>query len=129
MTAQLTTDQDSFYDQFTTDFFSVDGVLAVTEEERQDALRLAHQADKKAALACMAAFARTDFRDDLQRVTVPTLVLHGDSDATVPFDGSGKRTHAAIPHSELHVVAGGPHGVNVSHADEWNRVLIDFLAR
>lgn len=129
MTAQLTADQDAFYDQFTTEFFSVDGVLAVTEEQRQDALRLAHQADKKAALACMAAFAHTDFRDDLPLVTVPALVLHGDSDATVPFEGSGRRTHEAIPHSELHVVAGGPHGVNVSHADEWNRVLVDFLAR
>lgn len=129
MTAQLTADQDAFYDQFTTEFFSVDGVLAVTEEQRQDALRLAHQADKKAALACMAAFAHTDFRDDLPLVTVPALVLHGDSDATVPFEGSGRRTHEAIPHSELHVVAGGPHGVNVSHAEEWNRVLVDFLAR
>jgi len=129
MTAQLTADEDAFYDQFTTDFFSVDGVLAVTEEQRQDALRLAHQADKKAALACMAAFGHTDFRDDLPLVTVPALVLHGDSDATVPFEGSGRRTHEAIPHSELHVVAGGPHGVNVSHAEEWNRVLVDFLGR
>ncbi len=49
----------------------------------------------------MAAFGNTDFRDDLPKVTVPTLVIHGDSDATVPFEGSGARTHEAIAGSEL----------------------------
>jgi pimeloyl-ACP methyl ester carboxylesterase len=129
MTKELTKDQDGFYDQFTTEFFSVDGKLQVSEQERQDALALAHQADKKAALACMASFGTTDFRDDLPGVTVPTLVLHGDGDATVPFEGSGKRTHAAIPQSELHVILGAPHGANVSHAEEFNHTLIDFLGR
>jgi pimeloyl-ACP methyl ester carboxylesterase len=60
---------------------------------------------------------------------VPTLVIHGDADATVPFEGSGRRTHKAIPHSELHVVAGGPHGINVSHREEFDRVLVEFLGR
>ena len=129
MTAQLTADQDSFYDQFTTDFFSANGRLAVTEAQRQEALTLAHQAAKPAALACMTAFATTDFRDDLGKVTVPALVIHGDSDATVPFEGSGRRTHEALPGSELHVIAGGPHGINVSHADEFNRTLLAFLER
>jgi pimeloyl-ACP methyl ester carboxylesterase len=128
MTASLTKDQDAFYDQFTTEFFSVDGKLVVTGEQRQEALGLARQADKKAALACMAAFGTTDFRDDLTKVGVPTLVLHGDGDAVVPFEGSGKRTHEAIPGSRLHVIVGGPHGCNVSHPDEFNRVLLDFLA-
>jgi pimeloyl-ACP methyl ester carboxylesterase len=129
MTKELTKDQDGFYDQFTTEFFSVDGKLQVSEQERQNALALAHQADKKAALACMASFGTTDFRDDLRGVTVPTLVLHGDGDATVPFEGSGKRTHAAIPQSQLHVILGAPHGANVSHAEEFNRTLIGFLGR
>jgi pimeloyl-ACP methyl ester carboxylesterase len=60
---------------------------------------------------------------------VPTLVLHGDGDATVPFAGSGARTHAAIPGSELVVVPGGPHGFNVSHAAEFNQALLRFLER
>ena len=96
---------------------------------RQDALALCRQADKKAALACMNAFGSTDFRDDLPNVSVPTLVLHGSADATVPFAGSGARTHQAVAGSELHVIQGAPHGCNVSHADEFNRVLIDFLQR
>ena len=129
MTAGLTQDEDSFYDQFTTDFFSVDGVLKVSEADRQEALALAKQASKAAALEAMASFASTDFRDDLLKVTVPTLVIHGAGDAIVLFEGSGTRTHAAIHGSELHVVAGAPHGVNVSHADEWNRVVLDFLAK
>jgi len=129
MTAGLTKDEDSFYDEFMTVFFSANGELKVTDQQRQEALTLCKQADKKASLACMAAFANTDFREDLSKVRVPTLVLHGDSDGTVPFDGSGKRTHVAIPGSELHVIAGAPHGCNVSHADEWNSTLLEFLAK
>jgi pimeloyl-ACP methyl ester carboxylesterase len=129
MTAELTADQDAFYDQFVTDFFSANGQLKVSEQQRQDALAMCAQADKKAALTCMTAFGNTDFRDDLPKVSVPALILHGDSDATVPFEGSGKRTHETIPGSELHVIAGGPHGCNVSHADEWNAALLQFLAK
>ncbi|WP_026533710.1 alpha/beta fold hydrolase [Arthrobacter sp. H14] len=129
MTADLTKDQDSFYDGFTTKFFSVDGELKVSEQQRQEALALSNQADKKAALACMAAFGSTDFRGDLPKVSVPSLILHGDGDGVVPFEGSGQRTQAAIPGSSLHVIAGAPHGCNVSHADEWNQALLDFLAK
>lgn len=59
----------------------------------------------------------------------PALVIHGDSDGTVPFEGSGKRTHDAVAGSELVVIEGGPHGCNLSHAEEFNAVLLDFLAR
>ncbi|MGE2733093.1 alpha/beta fold hydrolase [Mycolicibacterium vaccae] len=128
MAASLTTDQDSFYDQMMTDVFSADGRLTVTEEQRQRALTMCAEAGKAAALACMAAFGGTDFREDLPKVTVPGLVIHGDADQTVPFEGSGRRTHDALPDSRLHVVAGGPHGIPISHADEFNDVLLEFLA-
>ena len=77
----------------------------------------------------MEAFGTTDFRNDLAHDTVPTLVIHGDADGIVPFEGSGKRTHEAIGSSELVLVADAPHGLNVSHADEFNRALIAFLAK
>ena len=125
----LKADELAFYDQFTRDFFTANGALAVTEQQRQDALALATQADKHAALGAMAAFGTTDFREDLTKIDVPALIIHGDSDGTVPFEGSGKRTHEALAGSELHVIAGGSHGVNVSHADEFNRVLLAFLAK
>lgn len=129
MTADLTKDEDEFYDSFTRKFFSVNGELKVSEEQRQEALGLCKQADKAAALACMAAFGGTDFRNDLLNVTVPALVLHGDSDATVPFEGSGQRTHASLIGSDLHVIADAPHGCNVSHSQEWNEAVIRFLAK
>ena len=101
--------------------------MKVSEQQRKEALELCHQAGKAAALACMTAFSGTDLREDLSKVTVPSLVLHGDSDQTVPFEGSGKRTHEALPGSRLHVIEGGPHGINVSHADEFNSALLTFL--
>jgi pimeloyl-ACP methyl ester carboxylesterase len=128
MSADLAKDEDSFYDGFMTGFFSAGGVLKVSEQQRQEALAMCKQADKKAALACMAAWGSTDFRDDLTKVSVPALVLHGDSDAAVPFEGSGARTHAALSGSGLHVIAGAPHGCNVSHPDEFNSALLQFLA-
>lgn len=127
MTADLTADRDGFFDKFTTQFFSVNGELKVTEAQRHDAIGLCQQSDEKAALACMASFGTEDFRADLAAVTVPTLVIHGDGDGVVDFHGSGVRTHAAIPHSQLVVLAGAPHGCNVSHSQEFNRALVDFL--
>ena len=92
-------------------------------------LRVANQADHHAALKSMEAFATTDFRDDLPNVTVPALIIHGDSDGTVPFEGSGKRTHEALVGSELVLVEGAPHGLNVSHKEQFNTALISFLGR
>ena len=131
MTAGLSEDEQTFYDGFTTQFFSIngDGELKVTETQRQQALALCLQAYKKAALGCMEAFGTTDFRGDLPNVTVPVLVLRGDSDGIVPFEGSGQRTHDALPNSEVHVIAGAPHGVNVSHPREWNDAVITFLSK
>lgn len=125
----LEKDREAFFDGFTRDFFSADGKLMVTEDERQAAIALAHQSDQTAALGCMKVFATTDFRADLKEVTVPTLVLHGDSDATVPFEGSGKRTHAAIAGSEVVVLKNAPHGCNTSHADDFNLALLEFLKK
>ena len=125
----LKEDRSAFFDQFTTMFFSVDGELKVSEQQRQEAISLCEQSDQQAALACMESFGTTDFRDDLPKITVPTLVLHGSGDGVVPLEGSGARTHAAVAGSELVVLEGAPHGCNVSHADEFNSALIDFLRR
>ncbi len=131
MTASLTADQDAFYDQFTKEFFSAnaDGNILVTEEERQEAIMLCKQANKLAALEAMQSFGISDFREDLPKITIPTLVIHGSADGVVPFEGSGARTHAAIPHSELTVIEGGPHGVTTSHPEEFNNALIAFLGK
>lgn len=117
-----------FLDGFTTDFFSADGELQVSEERRRQALALQQDAADAALVGCIDAFGRTDFRADLERIDVPVLVIHGDSDAIVPFEVSGERTAAALDDSTVVVVEGGPHGFNVSHVDEFNRALLEFLA-
>lgn len=83
--------------------------------------------DDRAVVDCIGAFGRTDFRADLAAIKVPTLVLHGDSDATVPFEVSGRRTADAVAGADLVVIEGGPHGCNVSHADEFNAALLKFI--
>lgn len=125
----LEKDRDAFFDQFTRDFFSAHGALKVSEPQRSEAVSLCHQSTQQAAVACMDSFGLTDFRDDLRQVTVPTLVIHGDADAIVPIEGSGLRTHRIVGHSELVTIPGGPHGLNVSHADAFNEALLAFLSR
>lgn len=129
MEGGLRDDEATFYDGFTTQFFSVDGTLTVSEAERQEAITLAHQADHHAALKSMEAWATTDFRRDLEAVTVPALIIHGSGDGTVPFEGSGKRTHEQLAGSELVLIDDAPHGLNVSHTDEFNAALLAFLAK
>ena len=120
-------DRKAYFEQFTRDFFSAKGELLVTESQRAEAIALCQQSAPHAALACMESFATTDFRDDLKKLTVPTLVIHGEADAIVPFEGSGQRTHRAVPHSQLVLVPGAPHGLNVSHAQAFNEALLSFL--
>lgn len=123
----LEQDRADYFDQFTQNFFSANGVQQVTESQRSQALAQCHQSAQHAALACMDAFSTTDFREDLKKVTVPTLVIHGGADAIVPIEGSGQRTHRAVPHSKLVIVNGAPHGLNVSHAQAFNDALLSFL--
>ncbi|WP_328810990.1 alpha/beta fold hydrolase [Rhodococcus sp. NBC_00294] len=120
-------DRNAFLDGFATNFFSANGELKVSEEDRQYAVDMAAEASTPAILGCIEAFARTDFREDMPKIDVPTLVIHGDADAVVPFEVSGKRSHEAIANSTLVLVEGGPHGFNTSHPDRFNQELLAFL--
>lgn len=122
-------DRIAFLDEFTRNFFAAGerGDL-ISEAQRLYAREIAAFASPKGTLDCIAAFGRTDFRWDLDKVDVPTLIIHGDADAIVPFEVSGKRTHATINGSELALIEGAPHGLNATHAAEFNRALLTFLA-
>jgi non-heme chloroperoxidase len=122
-------DRLAFLEEFTKGFFSAGGKLQVSEQQRIYARDMAAFASPKGTLDCIAAFSRTDFRGDLKKISIPTLVIHGDADAIVPFEVSGKRTHEAIKGSQLVVIQGGPHGLNASHAEPFNKALIEFLER
>ncbi len=121
-------DRAGFLDQFTTTFFSAGETLTVSEDVRQQAIQMALPASPQATLECIRAFGKTDFRGDVAAVDVPALVIHGDSDAVVPFEVSGKRSAESIPGAKLHVVEGGPHAISASHVEEFNHVLLEFLA-
>ncbi|MGI9084428.1 MAG: alpha/beta fold hydrolase [Aeromicrobium sp.] len=125
----LEDDRDAFFEDFVTTFFSAGDDLKVSEQQREQAVSLCKKSNQEAALGCMQAFGTTDFREDLPAITVPTLVIHGDSDAIVPFEGSGRRTHDTIDGSELVVLEDAPHGCNVSHATEFNEALLTFLEK
>jgi pimeloyl-ACP methyl ester carboxylesterase len=101
----------------------------VSQAQRSYLLQIAAFASPKGTLDCLASITRTDFRGDLENVTVPTLLIHGDSDAGVPLEVTAKRSHEAIAGSELVVIEGGAHGLVVTHAEEVNRALLDFLGR
>lgn len=121
-------DRQTFLDTFTTNFFSAgDRTDLVSEAERTYAREIAAFASPKGTLECIGAFARTDFRGDVAAVTVPTLVIHGDADAIVPFEVSGRRSHESIAGSRLALIEGGPHGINATHADQFNKELLEFL--
>ena len=126
----VTGDRLAFLDGFTRTFFAAgERTDLISEPARLYARDIAAYASPKGTLDCIAAFGRTDFRGDLGRFDLPTLVIHGDADAIVPFEVSGRRTHEAIAGSELVVIEGGPHGLNATHAEQFNRALLDFLGR
>ncbi len=77
-------------------------------------------------LNCVDAWLE-DFRDDIKEINVPTLVIHGDADRILPLDATGARTAKLIPGAKLHVIKDGPHGLNWTHAAEFNEALLNFL--
>ncbi|TRW17099.1 alpha/beta fold hydrolase [Glacieibacterium frigidum] len=88
---------------------------------------LALQAGLKGTLDCVDAFAKTDFRPDLASFTVPTLIIHGTADKTVPIDISGRAAARAIPGSQLIEYDGAPHGLLATHKDKVTADLLTFL--
>jgi pimeloyl-ACP methyl ester carboxylesterase len=120
-------DRIAFLEEFLKGFFSSGDEVLVSEPNRLYHRSIAEFASPKGTLDCIAAFGRTDFRGDLATIDVPTLVIHGDADAIVPFEVSGKRSHELIANSRLELIEGGPHGLNATHAEQFNNALLDFL--
>ncbi len=80
----------------------------------------------KALLDTNRAVTTADFREELPKITVPTLVIHGDRDVTAPLDITGRRTADLVPDAKLQVYEGAPHGLFVTHIDRLNQDLLDF---
>lgn len=129
MTEGMLTDRAKFFTGFFKDFFGV-GLLTqpVSDEVLHLAWITAMQAGLRPTLAAAKAFATTDFRPDLASFRVPTLVIHGTSDKTVPIDPTGRALASAVPHATLLEYSGEPHGVFATQKDRLIRDLLDFLS-
>ncbi len=128
--SSIAQDRFAFLSKFLADFYNVDQLRGrlVSDEVVRNSWNIAAAASSKASFDCVSAWL-TDFRSDLRTIHVPTLVLHGDADRIVPLAASGKRMAEFIRGSREVVIKGGPHGVNWTHADDVNAILLDFLAK
>lgn len=128
MKAGILKDRPAFLADFCKKFYNV-GLISkpVSEQTLWWSASLAYPASPKATLDCVDAFSRTDFREDLKSVTVPTLIIHGSDDQTVPPAVSAARTAKLLPEAHYKVYEGAPHGLNVTHKDELNADLVRFI--
>lgn len=121
-------DRPAFLSGFLADFYNVDvlGGKRISDQVVQYNWNVAVGASAKGTLDCVTSWG-TDFRDDLARIDVPTLVVHGDADRILPIAATAIRTQKAVKGARLAVVNGGPHGVTWTHAEQVNRELVEFL--
>jgi non-heme chloroperoxidase len=98
----------------------------VSDQAYQASWNLAVTASATAAVACIPTWT-TDFRDDLPKIDVPVLVVHGDADQVLPLDKTGQRLPGLIKEVDLVVIEGGPHAIPWTHAGQVNTALLDFL--
>jgi pimeloyl-ACP methyl ester carboxylesterase len=124
----LRTDRPHFLAGFGKKFFGA-GMLnfTLTNEILDWALMMALQASPRATIACVNAFSATDFRDDLREMHVPTLVIHGTADTTVPIDVAGRAAEKLLPNGQLVEYDNAPHGLFFTEKDRLNRDLLGFL--
>jgi len=121
-------DRYAFFTEFFKNFYNADQFLGkrVSEQVIQSSWNIAAGASATASLACVPTWLE-DFRKDLARVQVPSLVIHGDADRIVPFSASGQRTAKLVPGARLVVIKDGPHCISWTHAEEVNNALLSFL--
>ena len=121
-------DRAKFWSSFFKDFFGV-GLVShpVSNEVLEWARSVSRQAGLKPTLACAKAFASADFRGDLALFTVPTLIIHGTADKTVPINISGRKAAQGIPHTKLIEYVGAPLGLFASHKNQLIADVIKFL--
>jgi len=126
----IVADRYAFFTEFFKNFYNTDLLLGkrVSEQAVQASWNMAASASATASLACVPTW-HEDFREDIKRVDVPTLVIHGDADRIVPISAAGHRTAKLIKGARLSVVKDGPHCVTWTHADEVNTELMNFLGK
>jgi pimeloyl-ACP methyl ester carboxylesterase len=124
----ILTDRAAWLTGLLKDFLNLDDYLGkrVSEDQVRALWNAGAEASPEATWACPQGWLE-DFNEDITRIDVPTLILHGTADRILPIDGQGRRLHAALPQARYVEIEGGPHVNPLSHADEVNRELLAFL--
>ncbi|MEE3653055.1 MULTISPECIES: alpha/beta fold hydrolase [unclassified Brenneria] len=123
----LRKDRAQFISDFSTPFYGLNKGTTVSQGVQTQTLNIALLASLKGTIDCVTAFSETDFRPDMTKIDVPTLVIHGDADQVVPFEATGKLAAGMIKDSRLKIYKGAPHGFAATHTDELNQDLLSFL--
>jgi non-heme chloroperoxidase len=124
-------DRPAFLSKFLSDFYNFDllkGKL-VTDQVVQANWNIALKASPRGTIDCVTAFGETDFRNDLEKIDIPTLVIHGNDDRIVPYPISGKRTAEMVKGAKLLTIQGAPHGLIWTHSDQVNKALLELLGQ
>lgn len=125
---EIKTDRAKFFAEFFKDFFGPGPAVHPVSEELIDwACGLSLQASLKATLECAKSFASTDFRPDLAAFTVPTLIIHGTNDKTVPIDAAGRPAARGIEQSTLIEYQDAAHGLFATEKERFTNDLLGFL--
>jgi non-heme chloroperoxidase len=127
-TARIAADRPAAMKDFMDASYNVDllGGSRVSDQAWQNSFYVALSASAHAARGCVAA-CREDFRGDLAAISVPVLVIHGDQDRVLPYEATAGRLPALLKNARSVVIAGGPHAIIWTHADEVNQALLDFI--
>jgi non-heme chloroperoxidase len=128
--AAVVTDRPAYFKDFLDNFYNVDvlGGTRISDQAWQNSFIVAVGASPYAAHACVDTWL-TDFREDLPKIDVPTLLIHGDADRILPYAATAARLPGLINDLEFVTVEGGPHNIAWTHPDEVNSALLDFLAK
>lgn len=124
----VTADRYAFFTEFFKNFYNTDVLMgkSVSEQTVQASWNLAAASSATATFECVSTW-HSDFRKDVARIDVPTLVMHGDGDRILPITAAGPRTAKLIKGARLVVVDGGPHCITWTHSEIVNRELLAFL--
>jgi non-heme chloroperoxidase len=128
MRAGVAADRSQFFKDLTIPFYGYNRPGAKVSEGVRDSFWLqGMMAGHKSALDCIKAFSETDFTEDLKKIDVPTLIMHGDDDQIVPIGASAMLSSKLVKNSTLKVYPGLPHGMCTVNADQINRDLFAFV--
>lgn len=128
MVENIRKDRAAFLQTFAKHFYGVNLISKPVSQAMLDGdFVRAYLASPKATIDCVRAFSETDFRTDVQGIRVPTLIIHGDADKTVPIESSGEQTANLMINATYKIYDGAPHGLYYTERDRLNQDLLNFI--